>query len=78
MTKEERSAHCKRIGALGGRATVEKHGPSYMSRMGKKGFAGLVRRFGDDGAAVSFLQSHRGMNKLPRKAWSHGIAYVKD
>ncbi|HUY97275.1 MAG TPA: HNH endonuclease signature motif containing protein [Verrucomicrobiae bacterium] len=38
MTGTERAAHCRRIGALGGRRTLELYGTSYLSAIGKTGF----------------------------------------
>jgi hypothetical protein len=48
MTPEERAAHCRRIGSLGGQATVKALGHTHMSMIGKKGFqAALDRGYGD-------------------------------
>ncbi len=38
MTAEERAAHCRRIGALGGRAVVRARGREHMARIGQAGF----------------------------------------
>ncbi len=48
MTPQERAAHCRRIGSLGGQATVKTLGHTHMSMIGKKGFqAALDRGYGD-------------------------------
>jgi hypothetical protein len=39
MTPAERREHCRRIASSGGRRTVEIHGTSHMSQIGKAGFA---------------------------------------
>ncbi len=38
MTAEERAAHCRRIGALGGQAVVRVRGREHMARIGQAGF----------------------------------------
>lgn len=38
MTPEERRDHLRRIGSLGGKRTVEKHGRGHMQTIGRKGF----------------------------------------
>lgn len=38
MSAFDRPAHCRRIAALGGRRTVERHGTAHMSRIGAIGF----------------------------------------
>lgn len=42
MTAEERAAHCRRIGALGGRALVAARGREYMARIGRVGFQAAI------------------------------------
>lgn len=37
MSNFDRAAHCRKIAALGGKATVSKHGSKHMSTLGKKG-----------------------------------------
>ena len=70
MTPEERREFMRTIGSKGGKATADKYGPTYMSNLGKRGFIGLARRFGDNGQAVGYLQDMRGMPGKPRKEWS--------
>jgi len=38
MTPDERAAHCRRIGQLGGQATYRMLGKTHMSAIGKRGF----------------------------------------
>jgi hypothetical protein len=40
------SEEAKRIGSLGGRRTVEKHGVEHMRAIGKAGFRGLAKKYG--------------------------------
>jgi len=48
MTPQERAAHCRRIGQLGGQATVKALGHTHMSTIGKRGFqAALDLGYGD-------------------------------
>jgi len=48
MTPQERATHCRRIGSLGGQATVKALGKTHMSTIGKKGFqAALDLGYGD-------------------------------
>lgn len=70
MTEQQRQQK-RDAGRLGGQRTATTHGPSYMATIGKKGFVGLAKRLGDNGAAVSFLQHHKGMPKRARKDWTH-------
>lgn len=62
-------------GRLGGRKTVERHGTQHMSKIGQKGFDALTERLGDYGAAVSFLQSHKGMPGRPKSQWQNGAGW---
>jgi hypothetical protein len=36
----------KALGALGGKATVARHGQAHMATIGKLGWAGLVKKYG--------------------------------
>lgn len=36
--KFDRANHCRQIGSLGGRKTVDTYGRKYMSELGKEGF----------------------------------------
>ncbi len=48
MTPEERAAHCRRIGQVGGQATYRTLGHAHMSAIGKRGFqAALDLGYGD-------------------------------
>ncbi len=48
MTPDERAAHCRRIGQLGGQATFRTFGKTHMSAIGKRGFqVALDRGYGD-------------------------------
>jgi hypothetical protein len=51
------SRRMARLGSLGGKATLRRHGHSHFSRIGRLGFAALVsRRFGGDKSrAVAWL-----------------------
>lgn len=42
----DRAAHCQRIGAAGGRTTVERHGVFHMSAIGKAGAKTTIERHG--------------------------------
>lgn len=42
MSTFDRAAHCRRIAAVGGRRTVERHGTAHMAAIGKRGFAVAV------------------------------------
>jgi len=42
MTTEERAAHCRRIGVLGGRALVAARGKEHMARIGRVGFQAAI------------------------------------
>jgi hypothetical protein len=46
MTAEQRRAHCQRIGSLGGRTTVERHGTWHMAAIGKAGKEVTIGRHG--------------------------------
>ena len=41
----DRAAHCRRIAAKGGRATVARHGSEHMSNIGLRGFRATARHF---------------------------------
>lgn len=41
----DRAEHCRRIGAAGGRATVERHGRGHMATIGRRGFESTTRRY---------------------------------
>lgn len=48
MTDEQRrrrAEHCRRIGAIGGKTTAEKHGKEHMAKIGRAGFRRLCTRF---------------------------------
>ncbi len=48
MTPDERAAHCRRIGQLGGQATYRTFGQAHMSAIGKRGFqVALDRGYGE-------------------------------
>jgi len=48
MTPDERAAHCRRIGRLGGQATYRMLGQAHMSAIGKRGFhVALDRGYGE-------------------------------
>ncbi len=80
MTPQERAAHCRRIGSLGGQATVKTLGHTHMSMIGKKGFqAALDRGYGDyllEKLAPSYRakfgrEPRLGRNKASDTARSH-------
>lgn len=47
----DRTEHCRRIGAMGGRTTAERYGPHYMRAIGKAGAQVTIERHG-----VSYFQ----------------------
>lgn len=51
----DRKAHCRRVGSLGGRATVAKYGSSHMSAIGVRGFRAFSARFSSVRAAKRWL-----------------------
>jgi len=59
MNPEERRAHCRRIAALGGRATAEKHGREYMAEIGKRGFARAMEEIGGEAVAALLAASYQ-------------------
>ncbi len=60
MTAEERAAHCRRIGALGGQAVVRVRGREHMARIGQAGFkAALDLGYGNYLAETVLRTSYR-------------------
>ena len=55
MTRDERTALCRRIAASGGRTTLARHGRAHFAALGRRGFDALAAKLGDRGYARDVL-----------------------
>jgi general stress protein YciG len=77
------SETAREMGRRGGRRTVEKHGPTYMSHIGKRGFQVTVDRYyAGDRAAYCWRLSRLGLIALDPEpangAWTPGAERMQE
>ena len=56
---DDRRAYYRALGSRGGRATVAKHGPDHMARIGRAGFAAAIESIGGVRLAAILGASYR-------------------